>query len=499
MGTFGPFNNDTDTVGVRGGGPNGGDLNWAPTFYLTREAAPTNSGSAFTVDPTSFWSGTLRFPKDSVTEGQEISYKFLIGYDWGRDEFQGGQPNRTFKVPVGKKDTTLQWAFFNNERPIGRANTDTVRVEFRTNLARAIGNGGFVIGDTIQVQTGFFGTTTESGRSRDMIRVAGTTYRLIDTIVTSKGELLDYQYFVQRSGIAVRENYYNFTFSGPIQGEAERRQVEVPLDASLTNTMIVSDTATSITQARRQPEFPNSRALTRDVNVTYTVDLRPAFYQVMQGDVLEDIQGDLDVTMADIDSILGWGVWINGLAMGDWSNPTGGDWGLGLRENLNKKMWDDGTNGDAVAGDTVFSRITQVSPDSTRGTLGRVGQVFKFGIYGGDNEGGQGGFGNNHLANVVDTDSIYTLESQFGSINPAFFDAWDYDNQTAGGPDKRHRSDHAADLPARTELSESVQPRDKDSVLDSCAVQREPEGVQHAGPGSRDAHRGCPDSGHPYG
>jgi photosystem II stability/assembly factor-like uncharacterized protein len=420
------YDNDVDTVGVRGGGPAGSDLNWSPTYYLMKEAAATN-GDGYTINPASMWSAGLQFPKSAVTEGEEFAYKFLIGYDWGRDELQGGAPNRTFTVPIGKKDTTLQWVFFDNERPSERANPDTIAVQFRANLAASISSGGFAIGDTIEVRTGYFGTTAEPGRAKMLQRVAGTTYIVTDTIITKKEDLLDYQYYVVRSGTDQRENYYNFFYSGDVQAEAERRQVMVPASATLASAMIVNDTATSITSARRQPDFPNARPLARDVKVTYEVDIRPAFYQVLQGDTLEDIQGEIDVHAGVIDSILGWGVWMNGLAVGDWGNPGGGDWGLGLRLNDNKKMWDDATNGDVTAGDTTFSRITMIGPDSTQGTQGVVGQVFKFGIYGGDNEGGAGGFGNNHNANVVDTDTVYTLNSQFGSINPAFYDAWDFD------------------------------------------------------------------------
>ena len=38
------------------------------------------------------------------------------------------------------------------------------------------------------------------------------------------------------------------------------------------------------------------------------------------------------------------------------------------------------------------------------------------------------------MTNIVDTDPTYTVESQFGSINPAFFDAWDYDNRRPATP-----------------------------------------------------------------
>ncbi len=60
------------------------------------------------------------------------------------------------------------------------------------------------------------------------------------------------------------------------------------------------------------------------------MDLRPAIYQVLPGDTLNDIQGAFNITPAGMDSILGWGVWMNGPAVGGWGNPGGDDWGISL-------------------------------------------------------------------------------------------------------------------------------------------------------------------------
>jgi hypothetical protein len=426
-GTF-HFNPAVDSVGVRGGGPGGGDLNWSPTFYLTTEAPATN-GDGYTVPAKTFWSGRVQIPKNGVTEGQSISYKFLIGADWGRDELQG-QPNRSFIVPVGKKDTTLHWVYFNNDRPIQRANPDTVIITYRVDMAKAIENQGFQSGDTLYVRSGYFGSAVENARRKTMQNLISSLYQVKDTVVTKIGANLDYQYYVVKNSTEIRESYYNYTFTGDVAAEAERRQFLVP-----SNTFSVLDTAQSITSARRQPVFPNTRALNRNVLVTYTVDVRPAIYQVWAGDTLAGIQGTRSIYPTDRDSIIGWGVWTNGDAVGGWNNPTGSDWGQPLRENLRKKMYDDGSHGDAVAGDSIFTLTFLYSPDSTTvGSTWRVGQVFKFGIDGGDNEGGKGGFGNNHLENVNDADSVFTVASQWGSINPGFYKAWDYDNHRPANP-----------------------------------------------------------------
>jgi hypothetical protein len=423
------YNALVDTLGVRGGGPTGGDLNWAPTYYLTKESNASN-GDGYTAPAASFWYGALRLPKAGVNERDTVQYKFLIGYDWGRDELQS-MPNRKFAVPIGKRDTTLKWVFFNNERPAQRLNPDTVALRFRVNLAQAAANGGVdVVNDTIQVRTGYFSTAVEAARTKRLQRVAGTIFTVTDTVITAKGKNLDYQYYVIRNGQDVRESYYNFYYSGGTTSEAERRQFAIPAGASLATATDVYDTATSITQARRQPVFTNKRTLARNVRVRYTVDLRPAYYQLKLGlDTLFDVQSAFrNIVPTDADSVQIWGVWINGTALGAWSNPGGTDWGQGLRDNPTKKMWDDGTNGDLTSGDSLWSRFVLVGPDSLGvGDKGVVGQTFKFGVYGGDNEGGRGGFGNNHTDNIVDTDTAYTIFAQFGSINPAYFDAWDYD------------------------------------------------------------------------
>lgn len=428
--TYGWTAADKDSVCVMGGGPTGSNLDWGTPYYLAQEQAPTNSGTAFGMPPTSFYSGVLKIPKSQVTEGQDISYKFRLGSNWSYGALQRSEQNlvyaggnRHFTIPAGKKDTTLQYVYFGDTKPVGRANPDTVVVTYNVNMAKAIAKGGFSQGDTVNVQSGWFGTAVESGRTKILKLSVGSFYSIKDTVITKIGALLDYQYYAVKNTNATRENYYNFNYAGAIASEAERRQVLVT-----SKTLVVNDTANSITSARRQPEFPSNRKLARKVKVTYDVDLRPAYYQVLKGDTLNAIQGSTSITKAVKDSIFKWGVSINGNAVGGWGNPNGSDWGSDLYNNPIKKMYDDGTHGDKVAHDSIYTMQIIDSPDSVNlGSRDIVGQVFKFGIYGSDNEGGKGGYGNNHAENIVDTDTIYTISSQFGSINPSFYNAWNYD------------------------------------------------------------------------
>jgi hypothetical protein len=417
---------DQDSVCIMGGGPAGSNLDWGTPFYLTQEAPPTNSASAFQMPANTFYSGALRIPKSQVKEGDDISYKFRLGSQWSigatqRSEqltdppYAGG--NRHFKIPVGLKDTTLQWVFFGDVVPTARANPDTVYVTFRADMSNAIAGGGFVNGDSLQVQVGWFGTA-DSVRTLYLRRQGlSNFYQVTDTTMSKIGGTLDYQYYLVKYGVTSREVYYNFDYTGPTPSEAERRQVVIPQQA-----FTVYDTAKSNTQTRRQPVFQNQSLLTKNVAVKWVVDLRPAYYQVMSGDSLPAGQGPRSVYYAD--SITAWGVGMNGPATKVTNQWASWDANL-VADTASTKMWDDGTHGDAVAGDSMYTVIFRYTTTDTKG------QVYKFGIGGSDNEGG---FGNNHIANIDDTDTTFTILTQFGSIDPKRYNMWDFDTHSPKSP-----------------------------------------------------------------
>jgi len=129
-----------------------------------------------------------------LTPGGSIGYKFLFNNNWdGREE----SANRSFTIPMDMKDTTLSWVFYNNEKPAQRANPDTIKITFIANMAQAAASGGVdVLNDTVYVRTGYFTTAIESGRGKRMARISGTVFQAVDTIVTAKKKMLDYQYYV---------------------------------------------------------------------------------------------------------------------------------------------------------------------------------------------------------------------------------------------------------------------------------------------------------------
>ncbi|MCB2205911.1 T9SS type A sorting domain-containing protein [bacterium] len=418
------FSSATQYVGVRGAASPDylGNLSWGHTLFLNQEEPHGNGGSRqYTAG--NFYSGLVLIPKDEVSDGQTIEYKFVIVNSDDPDEDPAtweSRNNRTFNIPVGMADTTLQWVWFDDVRPVPFVGSDTINVNYTVDMSTAIQERGFRTGDTLFVQAGWSGTARNlAGESptRTILTKQGftNTYVGSETLVLRKGDRVFYQYYVQKDGQDIRETYFNFDFEDSSDPLAERRYFTPE-----TDDVDVMDTEDSRVSANRMPRFRNTSVLSRAVTVTWELDLRPAFYQVLAGDTLVDIQGVENVTTTEF--ILNNGVWMNGPATGGWTT-----WGLTLREDLPKMMVDDGTNGDAVAGDSIYTVQMMYAPDST-GSKQFVGQEYKFGINGGDNEGG---FGNNHIANIDDSQDEVTIRTQWGSIDPNFYDAWDFD---AGGP-----------------------------------------------------------------
>jgi hypothetical protein len=84
---------------------------------------------------------------------------------------------------------------------------------------------------------------------------------------------------------------------------------------------IINDNAVSNVSPRRMPKFRNANKICagcgdgNQIQWTYVLDLRPAYYQVMAGATLNDIQGDIDIT--SVDQIDALGVFMNGPATVD--------------------------------------------------------------------------------------------------------------------------------------------------------------------------------------
>lgn len=141
--------------------------------------------------------------------------------------------------------------------------------------------------------------------------------------------------------------------------------------------------------------------LQAEATVVFEVDLRPAFYYLADnGELPADTQTGEPVESID-------GLFINGPVAGsadglsDWA--TWGPDDLGQLDS--RELVDDGTNGDAAAGDSVYT-ITYTYEAGTPKL--RIG---KFGINGYDNEGG---FGADHHFRLEE--GAQTIAGAFGAV-----------------------------------------------------------------------------------
>jgi hypothetical protein len=345
------------------------------------------------------------------------------------------QDDGTWQVTIGTLDTirTIHFVFTNGtvwdnngaknwdicllEDCGGPKHSDIVLFMLYADLGLAIQNRGFTYGDSLIVQAGFFNTAADIKNIVMKRQGISSVYKGYGQVTTTLGDTLDYSYMAKKESKENPEKYFNYQFEDPSSSEAQQRQVPVVLNDQ--GQLVVRDTVRSSNiSPRRPPYFLNQSAIAQDMNVTLTCDVRPAYYHLKLGGArLKDIQGKLAV--GDPDSIAILGLAVNGPITGSWSNSIGADWGSHLMTLPNKKMFDDGTNGDETPGDSVYTLQFHFYRDSDD----VVGQEFKFGIGGGDNEGG---FGNNHFENIDDFTTDSKLETQFGSIDPYFYSEWDY-------------------------------------------------------------------------
>ncbi len=421
------FNKSTMKLGVRG---DMAPLSMSTTIFLKKESSHGNGGQD-PYDGTNFWSAVVKFPKTAVAD--TVHYKFVIhaladdsaaspAYENNITAAPdvGANGYRFFNFRPDMPDTTLYWKFWQNMPPGIIAFSDNVIITFRADLARAISENGFAYGDTLVVRSGYINSAS-SIREKKMLRVgASSKYQVVDTVTTKLRTPLFYQYYETPLSGEIREIYYNFADPGT-GAESEKRR-----DTMSAYTLTIQDTIISTSEEHRMPRFQNMNPLSQNVLVTYTCDVRPAIYELKAGKQL--ISTNItNYLITDPDSVLIDGVWMDGPAVGGWD--IGGAWGADRRLVDTAKMWDDGTHGDLVAHDSIFTLQYFYTTSTTLGPT-TIGQEFKFGIYGCDNEGG---YGNNHIENINDANPTYTLASQFGSIDPVFYSAWDYTNERPAG------------------------------------------------------------------
>ena len=108
---------NTIPIVVRGdSAASSGILSWyTDKNILTKEPLSIGSGS--------FWSGVAYFPKNKITAGTPVQYKFFVK----NSNFGGWEStisNRVFYFP--ENDSTLIWKFFNDKNPVTSVNDNSV-------------------------------------------------------------------------------------------------------------------------------------------------------------------------------------------------------------------------------------------------------------------------------------------------------------------------------------------------------------------------------------
>jgi len=331
------------------------------------------------------------------------------------------------------KDTTIHWVWWNDKAPTPfTASSKVPSLTFHTNIGKAIANNGWADGDLLLVKWGY-GKTSDKVHVDTLVAGVGGDYKVTisptDSVAIDDSLGMYYQYYRVTGGTEYREIFFNFDTTWKDVSLQERRWA--PLKGKGGTDVSLVDYVDSKTHGRRFPIFRNATKV--DANaadsdsllVTWTADLRPIYYQLLSygsdtADSLAGIQGAKTLYYSDRDSIFSWGVWMNGPAIGGWN--ARGAWGSGLRADSLAKMHDDGTHGDATAGDSVYTVQFNYQKNSTD-----IGMEFKFGVNAEDNESG---FGLNHIENI-DVNSP-TVVSQFGSINPNRYNAWNFDRGQPG-------------------------------------------------------------------
>lgn len=146
--------------------------------------------------------------------------------------------------------------------------------------------------------------------------------------------------------------------------------------------------------------------ITEEQEVRIVVDLRPAYYFLMDNGVLPvDTQTGEQPESID-------GLFVNGPIGHRALEVVGAEWATwgpdGLGQIESRRFFDDGTHGDVVAGDTLYTR-TYTYPVGTSRTL-----IGKFGINGYDNEAG---FGADH--HMVIEQGATQINFVFGCVRRA--------------------------------------------------------------------------------
>jgi hypothetical protein len=366
--------------------------------------------------PKYFFSRTVLI--DAASIGSELKYKFTYTDPATQWESISDRP---FTL---KGDTTLAWKTWDNlPIPKGITGDGKIVINYSVDLAKAINTNGFDKSkDTLYVKAGLGNTAAAVIETKLAAPLLGNVFSgKSDSVDVKDKAQLFYGYFKRNDKGEFEEFYFdNFDSSGKANGPKFRKILVNGVGISYDANDKIKDGVST----HRQPFFKNTNAVGAEVTFTLEANIQPArFFTKVLGGSLADIQnGPVVVTAANIDD---YALYVNGPATssaGNWAPWNDIDMGD------TRKLNDSGINGDAVAGDRVWT--VQFTYPATAG----ISQEFKLGIKGADNEAG---FGNNHMYNLI-AGGTNTFRVQFGDIQPSRFklDAnnyWDFAAEAGEG------------------------------------------------------------------
>ncbi len=359
----GLFNPVTDKVYVRGDFAHFvGKPNWfGNNFELTK----AQNDSAYSI--------TIQFPDSAI--GKRVEYKFL--YIGKQDTISKLEniPNRNAIIPSGAN--TLPTFYFNNE--MTTPEPKTVAVTFQVNMNEYIRTGRFVaLRDNVWLR-GINDNWNPGFMMRDMRNTGIYTVML----PVNAHSTIQYKFWINTP------NHANGGWEKDFATQSRNREANIGSGDSVLLPVVHFDDASS---------QPNPDVFSQNSNVKIEVDMRPAFYFRADSGYLPHTSGK---DLRHIQKVL-----LNGpvakISGEDWI-----PWDSVLYNTSSRQFFDDGTRGDAVAGDSVYTFTRMFNAGDPRSYIG------KFGVNGLDNEAS---FGKNHNFNFADVASS-TVKLIFGAVN----------------------------------------------------------------------------------
>ncbi|MEP0547790.1 MAG: T9SS type A sorting domain-containing protein [Rhodothermales bacterium] len=337
-------------------------------------------------DGDGIYGGTFTVNEADLGDDGALQYKF-----WGTDPVGWeNDPNRTVD-PTG--DVVLDPVVFNQTfTDLCSSETETYEIIFQVDMSVKILQGQFdPETDVVTVAGGFNGWNTSADTLVQDIFNPDIYVGLVESELIVPSEQA-YKYIIGEPEDAAPDGWETLPQGGDrmfnITGdETDSDDDDNDFPEKILDVVFFSETT------------PDD-ILTAPATVLFEVDLRPAYYHLADSTFLpSDTQTGEPTTSID-------GLFINGPFAGsadglnDWAT-----WGPDdLGQIPTRQLFDDGTNGDVTAGDSIFTLTYEFAAGTSKTLAGKLG------INGFDNEAG---FGADHI--YVLTEGTQTIEKAFGA------------------------------------------------------------------------------------